>query len=151
MINLSLRERFKDGFYGFDALPSPDGKALLISLTADGSGRSLSNFVQNLETNKITELDLKTLVQKCAWSEDSEEIFCVYSDELKQAGNLPFDYWMGKIRSHDSFAKLNLRTGEKKVYAEGTDFDALSLSVSPEKDFLLFVNQADQSLYRMKL
>ena len=95
MINLSLRERFKDGFYGFDALPSPDGKALLISLTADGSGRSLSNFVQNLETNKITELDLKTLVQKCAWSEDSEEIFCVYSDELKQAGNLPFDYWMG--------------------------------------------------------
>ena len=151
VINLSIRETFKSGFYGFDILPSPDGKILLISLTGDGSGRNLSNFVQNLETDKITELDLKTLVQKCAWSEDSEEIFCAYSKELAEASNLPFDYWMGKIRSHDSFVKLNLRTGEKKVYAENTEFDALSLSVSPEKDLLLFINQADQSLYRMRL
>jgi hypothetical protein len=151
VINLSIRETFKNGFYGFDILPSPDGKILLISLTGDGSGKNLSNFVQNLETNKITELDLKTLVQKCAWSENSEEIFCAYSSELAAAGNLPFDYWMGKIRSRDSFVKLNLRTGEKKVYAEGTDFDALNLAVSSEKDSLLFVNQADQSLYRMRL
>lgn len=150
-VNFSIRETFKNGFYGFDILPSPDGKVLLISLTEDRLGSNLSNFVQNLETNKITELDLKTLVQKCAWSEDSEEIFCAYSDELRQAGNLPFDYWMGKVRSRDSFVKLNLRTGEKKVYAERTDFDALNLAVSAEKDFLLFINQADQSLYRMKL
>jgi len=150
LINFSLRESYKSGFYGFDLLPSPDGKAILFSLT-DQAGANLRTFLQNLETSQIVELDFKTLVQKCAWTSDSAEIVCAYSDELKNAFSLPFDYWMGKVKSNDSFVKFNLLTGEKKIYAEKTGFDALNFSLSAEKNFLLFTNQADQSLYRMRL
>lgn len=149
-VNFPIRETYKNGFYGFDVLPSPDGKTILVSLT-DQNGNNLTNFVQNLESGKVAELDLKTLVQKCVWSDDGEEIYCAYSNELAQAGNLPFDYWMGKVRSRDSFVRMNLRTGEKKIYAENTFFDALNLVLDSGKSFLLFVDQASQSLYRMRL
>src|SRR3989339_288620 len=134
------------GGFGFDMLPSPSGESIIFSST-DQTGSKLSTFVFNLKTNRIVSTKFSTLVQKCAWTADSEEIICAYSSQITQASGLPFEYWKGKIQSNDSFAKFNLRTGEMKIYAVNSGYDAISLAISPEKDFVVFVSQADQALY----
>ncbi|MEW5805522.1 MAG: hypothetical protein AB1721_02270 [Patescibacteria group bacterium] len=149
-ISLPIREKYRKGFYGFDLLPSPDGKTIIISLTNE-SGAGLETYLYSLETGQLTDFPVKTLVQKCAFAQSNEAVYCAYSNQVAGANNLPFSYWQGKIRPNDSFAKFNFKTGELKVYSENTIFDAKDLAVAPEEDYLLFINRADSKLYRLKL
>jgi protease II len=150
LISLPLKEKYRTGFYGLDLLPSKDSRSALLSLT-DEKGANLESFIYRLETNELINLPVKTLVQKCVWAENNESVYCAYSKELTGAGDLPFSYWQGKVKPNDSFAKFNFKTGEFRVYAEDTVFDAVNLAISSEEDYLVFVNRADGSLYRMKL
>lgn len=150
VLSLPLQEKYRGGLYGFDLLPSSDGKVLIFSLT-DGAQGKLQTYLYSVESGQLTELPVKTLVQKCVFAENNESVYCAYSEELAQANGLPFSYWQGRVRPADSFARFNFRTGELKVYAEKTVFDALELVVSAQEDFLLFVNRAEGKLYRLRL
>jgi len=135
-------------FFGFDMLPSPKNDFWFFSFT-DKNGGGLMTYIN--QGNTIIEPPMKTLVQKCVWSDSGENIYCAYSNALANAPNLPFDYWTGRISSSDSFARFNVKTGEFKIYAENTGYDAIDLAISPDESFLVFVNRKDLSLYKMKL
>ncbi len=134
--------------FGFDMLPSPKNDFLLLSFT-NKNGDGLMAYIN--QGNNIIEPPMKTLVQKCVWSESGENIYCAYSNSLANASNLPFNYWKGRVLSSDSFARFNVKTGEFKVYAENTGYDAIDLAISSDESFLVFVNRKDLSLYKMKL
>lgn len=134
--------------FGFDTLLSSKTGYSFMHIT-DHNGASLASFI-NQGTNVI-QLTIKTLAQKCVWSDSGENIYCAYSNALANASNLPFDYWKGKVSSSDSFARFNVKTGEFKIYAENTGYDAIDLAISPDESFLVFVNRKDLSLYKMKL
>ena len=129
-------------------LPSPKNGLSLFSFT-DENGNAIVTYIS--QADSVMEPHMKTLVQKCVWSDSGENIYCAYSNALANAPNLPFDYWKGKISSSDSFARFNVKTGEFKVYAENAGYDAIDLAISPDESFLVFVNRKDLSLYKMKL
>ncbi len=135
--------------YGFEAIPSPDGTMLLMQFSAQ-NGNAISTYI--LKGTQMTQAPFSTLTHKCAWTQDSQSIYCAFPKQWNTGtAMLPFDYWRGIISTKDSFAKLNVKTGEFTTYAEQTPYDALSLSVSPDETFLTFINRADRALYKMRI
>lgn len=151
------------GINGLNLLPAPDGKRIFVSYT-DEKNRSVFSTLfdkerkinvaqEEIPSMALINLPFNTLATKCVWAKDSESLYCSYpaAGFQQTAFNLPFDYWMGKVTTNDSFAKFNWKTGELKVYAENTAFDAINLDVADNESFLIFTNRKDLNLYRMKL
>ena len=135
--------------YGFEAIASPDGNTLLGQFTTQ-TGNALSTY--SIKGTQMTEIPFQTLVQKCAWTPDSQSVYCAFPKTWNIGSSmLPFDYWRGIISNNDSFARINITTGEFTTFAEATPYDAINMSVSPDETFLTFVNRNDLSLYKMRI
>jgi hypothetical protein len=163
-VPIPLYENNSRGAYALSVLPSFGGINLLLSYS-NNDNTLLTSSLYNSEIKEIKggseenllkqliELPFSSLPQKCAWAPNNESIYCAFSEELRQTKGktLPFDYWNGGLSTNDSFARFNWKTGEFKVYAEKTEFDATEVSISPDESFLVFINRKDMNLYKMKL
>jgi len=137
--------------YGLEALPSKDGKYLLFSAT-DFQNKNPELYILDIANNKLLKMPFTSFVDKCAFTSDSKNIYCAYSDSFSNNNfSHPFDYYLGLVSFQDSFAKVNLETGEFTIFTENTLFDANSLQVSEDEDFLVFINKYDGLLYKLKL
>ena len=141
---------------------SPDGKKILVSYSSSDN-RSLFSVIFDTEkefdpskeqtaSESLTNLPFTALTNKCVWATNSESLYCAYANPLPEGDYLwPFDYWQGKVATHDSFAKFSWKTGEFKIYAENTAYDADNLALARNESFLIFINRQDLGLYRLKL
>jgi hypothetical protein len=139
--------------FGTQILPSPDGKLLLVA-TTDEDGTDLTSEIVDANTgNVVTNLPAPTLGTKCAWAKNSEVIYCAFPSGISFAKipDMPFRYWRGEVQGQDDFGKYNVKTGEFKKIKEATKFDTENLLVSPQENYLIFLNRLDNSLYSIKL
>lgn len=141
-------------FYGFNAKWSPKADKVLFSYTEpDGKNPTLAFSGANGENSK--KIDIKTLVDKCAWSGDNKNIFCAVPQTMSENAVWPDDYYKNKLIINDDFYQLNIETGSKtKIFENsprGANYDASDLFLSPKEDYLFFVNRTDGKLYRLKL
>ena len=137
--------------YGLEAMPSKNGDYLLFSAT-DYQNKNLELYVFEIAENKFFKMPFASFVDKCTFTNDSKNIYCAYSNSFSNNDfSYPFDYYLGLISSQDSFAKVNLETGEFTIFTENTPFDANNLQVSENEDFLVFINKYDGLLYKLKL
>ncbi len=141
--------------YGLAVLWSPLGDKVLFSET-DSQGKNLKLKVLETKTQTIQELNLATLPEKCAWSQDNRTIFCAVPKDISTRAVLPDDYYKKIISFADDFYRINLETkGETRIYKteneEATAYDAKELLLSPQEDYLIFINQKDGQLYSLKL
>jgi len=137
--------------YGLEALPSKDGNYLLLSVT-DSQNKNPELYVLDIANNKLLEMPFKSFVDKCVFTNDNKNIYCAYSNSFSNNNfSYPFDYYLGLISSQDSFAKVNLETGEFTIFIENTPYDAYDLQVSEDENFLIFINKYDGLLYKLDL
>ncbi len=144
-------KRVMGGVYGLTSNFSPSGKKVLISQT-DADGFSLQAAAINLEKNTQRNLNLFTLPEKCAWSQDERVVFCsVIKADRAENYIMPDDYYKRRVRSNgEEVIRVNLETGQvQKIMANV--FDATNLFLSPDESYLFFINKIDGRLYRLTL
>ncbi|MCX6729923.1 MAG: hypothetical protein NT058_00255, partial [Candidatus Portnoybacteria bacterium] len=140
--------------YGFSVKWSQKGDKLLYSETGSkGDNIRISTADSNGGNKKA--IEVSTLIEKCVWSQDIRYIFCAIPKNIKEAKVLPDDFYKGTFVGDDEFYKINIETGEKVNVLEGENlnmvYDASELFLSPQEDYLFFVNKGDGLLYSIKL
>lgn len=135
---------------GITVLPSETGDRILISYSSDKTSNIL---VLDKKREKEYILTAKTLSEKCVWSKTQENvIFCALPLNL-QNGDYPDDWYAGKISFNDVVYKINYLTGENKILSKdlNEEFDAVSLSLDENENYLFFVNKKNDMLLRLKI
>jgi len=108
-------QKIIDETYGLSILWSPLGNKILYSET-NNEGKELGLKIADLEKQTISELNIITLAEKCAWSQDNRTIFCAVPKSISTSSVLPDDYYKKKISFDDNFWRINLETeGMTKV------------------------------------
>jgi len=140
--------------YGFSVKWSQKGDKLLYSST-NSKGEGIGIFTASNNGGNKKAIDVSTLAEKCVWSQDIRYIFCAVPKNIKEAKVLPDDFYKGTFIGDDEFYKINTETGEKiNILGDenlSMSYDANELFLSPQEDYLFFVNKGDGLLYSIKL
>jgi len=140
--------------YGLSIKWSVKGDKMLFSKTGQG-GKSIGIFIANRNGSNDKPLDIGTLAEKCVWSQDIRFVYCAIPKNIGEAKILPDDFYKGTFVANDEFYKINTGTNEKTNILEGETingtFDATELFLSPNEDYLFFINKGDGLLYSIKL
>jgi len=140
--------------YGLSVKWSPDGNKMLYSKTTS-QGKPLGLYVVNRNMSNPQTLNILTLVEKCAWSQDVRYIYCAVPRNINDAALLPDDFYKGKFAADDDFFKINVETGEKIKLLQNSEmpetYDANDVFLSPNENYFFFVNKANGLLYSIKL
>ncbi len=140
--------------YGLNTRWFPLGDKVLYSAT-NSEGGSLNLFTADQNGQNAKDVNLATLVEKCAFSQDNRTLFCAIPQRLSENVVWPDDYYKGLVTTEDAFWKINLDTGQKtQLFGSGTNaraYDAVDPFPSPQEDYLFFVNKKDGLLYSLKI
>jgi len=140
--------------YGFSIKWSQKGDKLLYSET-DSKGDNIRVSTADNNGGNKKAVGISTLAEKCVWSQDIRYIFCAIPKNIKEAKVLPDDFYKGVFVGDDQFYKINVETGEKTNILEGEilsmSYDASELFLSPQENYLFFVNKGNGLLYSIEL
>lgn len=132
---------------GLSILPSPSGAWYLHS---SRNGNSLSLALYNPSTQETRVLPISTLAEKCVWTADSLVAYCAVPRSV--SGNLPDDWYLGAAHTSDRIWRIDIETRIASLEFDpstlsGDDIDAVSLSVDPKDEALVFTNRRDGTLW----
>lgn len=136
--------------HGLTALWSPSGARLLYT-TTDQFGRNLSLWLVDASGNNPKKLDITTTADKCVWASDNRTLFCAAPEAWPAESLLPDDYYKGIVSGPDAFLRINTETDAISFVLEPTLVDAQELLITPNEDYLLFINRMDGGFYSIKL
>jgi hypothetical protein len=106
-------------------------------------------FWDDIEKTK-TEFSLKTLPEKCIWSEvDVNKIYCAVPKNLPTA-NYPDDWYKGLVSFDDNLWQIDTLTGETTLLLNQFGFDIINIFKTKNEDFLFFQNKKDGTLWSLK-
>ena len=139
---------------GADYLWSPNGNKVLISYSV-GGGASMLLEVEDVDNNKIKNLNIPAFISKCIWAKNSRDIYCALPLGIPNESVLPDDYQQRKFFSKDTFWKIDTVTGKRDRLVElenmNSEYDATNLILSPNEDILFFTDRKTGKLYRITL
>ena len=140
--------------YGFSVKWSQKGEKILYSATNE-KGKNIGIFIADRNGANKKALDISTLAEKCAWSQDVRYIYCAIAKNINDAKTLPDDFYKGTFVGDDEFYKINTETGEKTNILEGetinNTYDVSELFLAPEENYLLFIDRKNGWLYSIEL
>ncbi|MDB5237062.1 MAG: hypothetical protein JWL88_164 [Parcubacteria group bacterium] len=136
---------------GLTLLPSPSGKSLLYSYV-DGGAVHLA--VINIASHTATALPLATLTEKCVWA-DEATVYCGVPTDMS-TGNLPDDWYQGAVSFTDRIWRIDMNARVATLVVDPTQvaktsIDAISLTVDPKEDVLVFMDKKTGSLWAYDL
>lgn len=140
------------GLRGLTALPSPDGSLILYTQ----SPQNLSLALLDLKTQKTSDVGVKTLPEKCVWSNtDNNIVYCAVPESIP-AAQYPDAWYQGSVSFADSIWKINARTGETDMILSpeavaGQSMDITNLTLDSHDHYLLFINKKNLSLWVLDL
>ncbi len=141
--------------FGSDFLWSPTGDGFVRSYTIQAEGSNLALEKCKGDGTNCTDLNFPTIASKCVWLGDGKNIICAQMKNLTENSVMPNDYFGGKFFAEDVFWKINTETGKKEKLIEEkemeTKVDAKDFILSPNEDFLFFINRYDNSVFRIIL
>lgn len=137
-------------FPGLSVLPSPDGRNLIYSYTANGT---YYLRVYNVAAHTSTALPLATLAEKCAWADESS-VYCAVPTNLQ--GNQPDDWYQGATIFTDRIWRIDLSQRIATLVLDPkqigkVDVDAVNLTLDPNQDMLFFTDKHSGALYAYDL
>lgn len=132
-------------------LPSPSGNLLLYSYLDQGK---VALAVLDLTTHVATRLPLSTFPDKCAWTPDSQSIYCGVPTTL--TGSQPDDWYQGASHFSDRLWRIGLADRVASLVidpkqAANTDLDMTALSLDRTADVLIFRDKNTGALYAYDL
>lgn len=148
------KEILKDRF-GVNVLWSPSGQWGAVSYTDQKGGHKTDLALMNAQGGQFQSLAFPTFAAKCVWSADSKFIFCALPGNIPDSAVLPNDWQEGKIKTSDTFWKIEVSTGKKERLIDAEkisgSFDVLNPFLGKDEKTLFFVNKADGKLYKLTL
>lgn len=110
----------------------------------------------NMQTKEVRGMELSTLPEKCVWSKREQmTLYCAVPAQIP-AGAYPDVWYRGEVTYSDIIWKINLETRKQDIViipgeVVGEGIDAVDLALSPEEDFLLFIDKDNGILWSAKL
>lgn len=140
------------GVNGLTALPSPDLTKVLYSESTRGG---VVLHMYNRKEKTTLDILLSTLPEKCVWTVDSATLYCAAPDYLPGA-EYPDAWYQGSVSFNDAMWKIDAKTGTMTALFTPESFsapkmDMENLMLSPNKDFLFFINKNDSTLWGYSL
>jgi len=132
---------------------SPDEKWLIYSVSRNNE---LSTFVLNTETNETKKFGVNTLPEKCVFSQSNFNIvYCGGPTQMPRV-TLPESWYQGTVSLNDNLWKADLSTQNYEQLLSDREevdqsFDMTKLAVSPDDEFILFVNKKDLTLWSLEI
>lgn len=138
---------------GLVVTPDASGKRLLYSYVENDKTRL---FAQNLTSGAQTEILPASLAEKCIWSvKQTGTIFC--GSPIHEIGpGEPDDWYMGLTHFSDRIFLFDVDNYTAQSLVEprialGISLDLIEPKLSPDEDYLVFINKTDLSLWALKL
>ncbi len=101
------------GMKGLTTLTSPDGRTVLMGATTPDGYQTL---LYKRDSNSTKVLGIKTLPEKCVWSNSSIMIYCAIPNALPK-GLYPDTVYQGTVSTADTLWSINVVTGAtEKMY-----------------------------------
>ena len=138
---------------GLIVVPNASGDRALYSYTESGETRS---FVKNLQSGALSEILPTTLAEKCIWGTKSVGlVFCAVPVDDLGTGE-PDNWYRGTTHFSDRIWLFDTNTDIAQVLVEpkqslGIDIDVFEPRLSPDEDYLVFINKNDLSLWALKI
>ncbi len=134
-------------YKGLTLLPSPSGKSILYSYA---SGASVTAGVLDVATRTTTAIPIAALPEKCVWAADETAVYCGVPRSMQTGW--PDSWYQGVVSFSDRIWKVDMaaRTASLVVDTNAVgkvEVDAVSLSIDPKSDALVFTNKKDGSLW----
>lgn len=136
------------GFYGLETLWSPNGDNFIYSYV-DERAQNPKLAVYKNNASKIIE-NISTIINKCAWAEDSINVYCAIPQSWPAHTVLPDDYYKNAFLTADDIWKINTETGEKNIIFKSGG-DIANIRVNPENTSLIFIFKNNNFLYKLDL
>ncbi|MBX4195788.1 hypothetical protein KW796_02445 [Candidatus Parcubacteria bacterium] len=135
------------------AVPSPDGRHIAYAYSDFGT---IAFKVLNVANGVTSVITPATLPEKCVWSRKTPSVIYCGVPENGLGGNSPDSWYQGGANYSDKIWRFNTDTGTAEVILEpiknfNTKVDAMSLELSPDEDYLFFVNKDDLSIFALKI
>lgn len=136
---------------GLTTLTSKDGEQVLFS------NNTASLRIYNTENKETYSLNTNTLPEKCVWSNDNENIYCMVPKNINRGYVYPDSWYQGETSFNDDLWKINTVNKTKvkimeMVNEENTEeIDGFNLGLDKDESFLFFVNKKDHHLWMAKL
>ena len=138
---------------GLVAVPNTSGTQVLYSYV---EGDKTKLFAKNLTKNTFSEILPTALAEKCVWSiKNTGVLFCGAPADNPGSGE-PDDWYRGATHFSDDIWLFNTNGGAAQVLAEPEqslriDIDVMEPKLSPNEDYLVFLNKNDLSLWALRL
>jgi hypothetical protein len=115
-------------------------------LFSTNQNNKTSSFTKNKDV--ITNINLKTLADKCTWDKNGIYATCAVPNSL--TGTIPDDWYQGRISFNDSFWDISPTSGE--VYSLFEDLNKKSpkidaFNLKEDGNLIYFTNKLDGSLW----
>jgi hypothetical protein len=137
-----------------NSITSPDGNKIFYSYNDSGTTK---NVVYDSTKKTYTSLSLATIAgDKCVWGQkDSVTLYCAIPTNLIR-GNFPDTWYQGKYAFNDDLIRINTNdfTVKNLLSANSetkTNLDVTNLQISPNEDYLMFVNKSDLILWSLDI
>ncbi len=140
-------------FNGLVANPDVSGNQVLYSYVYNNKTR-LST--KNLQSKALSEISPATLAEKCVWSaRKTNTFFCGAPVDNPGVGE-PDNWYRGVTHFSDRIWFFDTGIDIAQVLVEpkeslGIDIDVVEPKLSPNEDYLIFINKTDLSLWAFKL
>ena len=138
---------------GLSAVASPTGGLLLYSYFGNGQAHL---FTKNVARNTVSEILPATLAEKCVWSSKKVGVFFCGTPINGLSGAEPDNWYLGRSHFTDYLWQFDTNAEIAKLIAEpktefALDLDISEPKLSPNEDFLLFINRRDLTLWAVRL
>ncbi len=138
---------------GLTTLMSPDKKLVVYTEASSGG---IGTLLYNTDTSEAFPLALNTFPEKCVWSTKSSSTLYCSSPNIIPRGTYPDDWYKGVVSFSDSIWEINTSANTANILSvlsidAGEDIDAVKLALSPNEDYLVFINKKDSTLWSLRL
>lgn len=138
--------KIMDSFFGLETLWSPDGNTVAYSFVDQNASNPEIKVNKN---GNIKEIDaVSTLIGKCAWANDSVNLYCAVPKSWPEGMVLPDDFYKKTRLTNDDIWKINTVTGEKGLIA--SDLRAVA-GIIAGRDNIYVIQEDSQILYQVNL
>ena len=169
--NLLIYTKAASNTPGFAYTLTPSGRltkilgpldGLVVKPNSDGGYAYSYNMSGSLnlmakESSTAQEVSLTpTIAEKCVWSQErSWVIFCAVP-ESKFSTDEPENWYQGVTHFSDKVWRFDIRVNISEALVDpkktfNTDIDVYKPTLSPNEDYLLFINKNDLSLWALRL
>lgn len=137
---------------GLTALPDRNLQKILYSESTRGG---LKLRIYDRKEKSSIDVTTPTLPEKCVWTIDGAVLYCAIPDYLP-AAEYPDTWYQGSVALNDAVWKIDPSSGNTSIlFITGTfnapEMDMTSLTLTPNAEFLFFINKNDSTLWGYQL